>query len=135
MWKELSRAEFEVLSKDDTVAVLPIGSIEQHGPHLPVGTDTLIVGAIVESVAQQLQDVACVFLPTVWCSKSNEHKEFAGTVLLTLDTLTRVLVDISASVARAGFRKLVFINGRRATLNTILKDGDRLGVFPPIGGG
>jgi creatinine amidohydrolase len=110
-WCELSTTDFANIDSGKTPVVLPIGSTEQHGPHLPVGTDTLIVEAVVEGVIQQLTGVDCLFLPTVWVSKSNEHSAFAGTVSLTREALSRVVEDIAGSVARAGFRKLVFMNG------------------------
>ena len=110
-WRELSTTDFASIDPGRTPVVLPIGSIEQHGPHLPVGTDTLIVEAVVDGVMQQLADVPCLFLPTVWASKSNEHSAFAGTVSLSHEALSLVVADIAGSVARAGFRKLVFMNG------------------------
>jgi creatinine amidohydrolase len=110
-WRELSTTDFAGLDRAKTPVVLPIGSIEQHGPHLPVGTDTLIVEAVVDGVMQQLADLDCLFLPTLWVSKSNEHSAFAGTVSLSREALCRIVEDIAGSVARAGFHKLVFMNG------------------------
>ena len=109
-WRELSTADFKNLSKEHMVVILPIGSTEQHGPHMPVGTDAYVIEAVVNDVFEQLEGVDSIFLPTLWCAKSGEHKAFPGTVFLTAETLMHVLDDISASVARAGFKKLVFMN-------------------------
>jgi creatinine amidohydrolase len=119
-WRELSTSDFAGLDREKTIVVLPIGSVEQHGAHLPVGTDTLIVEALVDGVLRQLADVPCLFLPTLWLGKSNEHSAFAGTLSLSRETLSRVVEDIATSVARVGFRKLVFMNGHGG--NTALLD-------------
>jgi len=109
-WQELSTTDFKKMKKDRVIAVLPLGSTEQHGPHMPVATDALVIEAVIRDVMGQLNDVDTIFLPTLWCTKSTEHINFPGTVLLTADTLMRVLHDISASVARAGFKKFVMMN-------------------------
>lgn len=124
-WGDLSTTDFAKLPKENTLAVLPIGSMEQHGPHLPVATDGLIVGAIVAGVMDELKDVDCVFLPTVWCSKSNEHVSYPGTIYLSRDTFCALIEDIAASVARSGFRKLVLANfhgGNTDIVSVLLRD-------------
>jgi creatinine amidohydrolase/Fe(II)-dependent formamide hydrolase-like protein len=124
-WRELTSTGFGKLAKDGTVVVLPTGSMEQHGPHLPVGTDSLCVEAVLEGVSEQLDDIDCLCLPTLWCTKSNEHSDFPGTVFLSRETFSRVLEDVSASVARAGFRKLVIVNGHggnSSLLATMIRD-------------
>ncbi|MGD0751435.1 MAG: creatininase family protein [Anaerolineales bacterium] len=109
-WRELSTADFKDLSKERMIVILPLGSTEQHGPHMPVATDALMIEAVVNDVMEQLDGVESIFLPTLWCTKSGEHKDFPGTVFLSAETLMHVLEEISASVARAGFKKLVFLN-------------------------
>lgn len=86
--------------------------MEQHGPHLPVATDALISEAVVEGVMKSMgeEEIDLLLLPTLWCSKSNEHIAFPGTIFLSRETFVSVLEEISASVARAGFKKLVFMN-------------------------
>jgi creatinine amidohydrolase len=124
-WRELSTTDFAEIDRDGTLVVLPIGSTEQHGQHLPVGTDTLIVEAVVDGVVRQLADVECFFLPTLWVSKSSEHRDFLGTITLSRETLCRVVEDIAGSVARAGFRKLVFLNahgGNTGLLDVLGRD-------------
>jgi creatinine amidohydrolase len=124
-WRELSTSDFDQLPKEEYVIVLPVGSMEQHGPHLPVSTDSLCVEAVVDDVVEQLDSVQCLFLPTLWCSKSNEHLAFPGTVFLSRETFSQVLLDIGASVARAGFRKLVLINahgGNSGLLGAMIRD-------------
>jgi creatinine amidohydrolase len=98
--------------KPNTVIVLPIGAIEQHGPHLPICTDTAIATEVTGR-ALALLDLAipAYALPPVWCGKSNEHVRFSGTVILRAETLMALLRDIGESVYRMGFRKLLLVNG------------------------
>ena len=124
-WTDLSWTDFRDLDKEITLAVLPIGSMEQHGPHLPVATDTFSALALVEGLCDQLEDILTVQLPLIWCSRSNEHADFPGTVSLSHATFVHLVEDISASVARAGFRKLVIVNwhgGNTGLLSSILRD-------------
>ncbi len=109
-WSELTTKDFARLDKDEMLVILPIGSMEQHGPHLPVSTDAIGVNTVVEILNEKNLDVNYLVLPTLWCSKSNEHLEFPGTIFLRRETFTRVLEDIAASITRAGFKKLVVLN-------------------------
>lgn len=124
-WRELARSDFTDMDRDRALVLLPIGSTEQHGPHLPVGTDSLIVEAVMDGVARRLADPECLLLPTLWVSKSNEHRDWEGTISLSRETLCGVIEDIAESVARTGFRKLVFVNahgGNTGLLDVLGRD-------------
>lgn len=105
----------------DYVVVQPIGSTEQHGPHLPVGTDSLITASIVDRLGASLarERLPVCFLPLLPYGKSNEHDSFPGTISLGLETLISVLRDVGKAVARAGFRKLIILNGHGGNHETI----------------
>jgi creatinine amidohydrolase len=104
--------EIAALDKRDGVVVLPVGAVEQHGPHLPTLTDTLIVSHMLDAALAALpEDVSVWALPTLPFSKSNEHTGFPGTISLSNQTLNAVLHDIARGVADAGFRRLAFLNG------------------------
>lgn len=104
--------EIRDLPKDPGVVILPVGSVEQHGPHLPVLTDTLLATRVLEHTLAALpEEVAAWALPPLNYGKSNEHLGFPGTITLSAATLTAVLHDIAASVKAAGFRRLAFFNG------------------------
>jgi creatinine amidohydrolase len=90
------------------VAVLPVGSFEQHGDHLPLITDTLVAQLIASTVAEAYH---LLLLPPLTISCSHEHAAFAGTVSLSARTLHAVITDIQASLQRAGVPKLVLVNG------------------------
>lgn len=108
-WREMPTTEFEG-DTADWIAVLPLAAVEQHGPHLPVGVDAFIAEGMVERCAASLPpDSPVTFLPLEEVCKSNEHIGFAGTLTLDWETTIRGWLDIGASVARAGVRKLVLI--------------------------
>jgi creatinine amidohydrolase len=97
----------------DSVVILPTGSIEHHGPHLPLNTDALLaeslaVAAVEQGVAEGLD---LWLLPTLTYTKSDEHHWAPGTMWLNHDTLMSTLVDLGRSVAATPARKLVFMNG------------------------
>ena len=89
------------------VAVLPVGAIEQHGSHLPVGTDHFLAIAFAERVAERLD---AYLLPCVSITSSIEHRKSAGTVYLKATTLAQVVRDIAESLHASGFKKLVVVN-------------------------
>lgn len=110
-WADLKAPDFRDLPAD-LVAVLPIGAIEQHGPHLPVSVDRDLVDAVIERAMPLLnEDQNALILPTLSITKSGEHDRHPGTLSLTADTLLATLRDIGASVARAGVERLVLFNG------------------------
>lgn len=110
-WAHLGTRDFAALDPAATVAVLPLGATEQHGPHLPLGVDTLLADGIVQATLPLLPAALPVlFLPTLPVGLSPEHARFAGTLTLTAETLIRLWKEIGAGVARAGVKKLVLFN-------------------------
>lgn len=117
-WLEMTTEDFRAARGANWVAVLPIAATEQHGPHLPVGVDTMIAeGNLAAAKPLAPKDMPVTFLPTVWCGKSNEHLSFPGTITLGAETLIRVLTDIGDSVARAGVRKIVIVNSHGGNIS------------------
>lgn len=111
-WADHTRVEFAALDHGRVIAVLPIGAIEQHGPHLPMKVDACTVDSVARRCADALpEDAPVLFLPTQAVCTSTEHIDYPGTLTLTPDTLIRVICDIGHSVARSGVRKLVLLNG------------------------
>lgn len=107
----LTTGEIAALPKEDALIVLPIGAVEQHGPHLPVYTDTLLGEAFMAAAFANLpKDAPIWLLPSIGYGKSTEHAEYPGTITLSARTLMSVLEDVAASLARSGFKKLLLFN-------------------------
>ncbi|WP_432715756.1 creatininase family protein [Xanthobacter autotrophicus] len=110
-WAELSSPAIAALDKTRLVAVLPVAAVEQHGPHLPLGTDLFIAEGYIERIAPQVpREVDAVFLPVQAVGKSDEHITFAGTLTLSPATALTAWVELGESLARAGVRRLVLMN-------------------------
>tara|TARA_Y100000815_G_scaffold256411_1_gene264023 strand:- start:2145 stop:2954 length:810 start_codon:yes stop_codon:yes gene_type:complete len=105
------------------IAVLPLGATEQHGPHLPFETDSLIAEAVVERLIERLPDAApVVFLPVEDVGYSPEHMHVAGTKSLEWDQAVRRWIRVGEQAHRSGIRKLVMLNahGGNSPLMTIV---------------
>ena len=120
-WKQV-----DALPRESTLLVLPTAAIEQHGPHLPLATDTLInnllLGRALEKLAPELPVYA---LPPVHYGKSNEHIGFPGTLSVSAATFMAILRDLGASISSAGFRKLVVYNthgGNTSLIDVMARD-------------
>ncbi|MFD5539737.1 creatininase family protein [Streptomyces sp. NPDC127079] len=115
------------------VAVLPVGSFEQHGPYLPLATDTLVACAVAREIAAAYP---VHLLPPVTVSCSHEHAAWPGTVSISSVTLHAVVNDIAASLRRSGVEALVVVNGHGGNyvLGNVVQEasarGERLALYP-----
>lgn len=105
---DLSFKELE--NNNNKLAVLPVGSLEQHGPYLPLGTDSITAESAAIALEKQLTDKIVVY-PTLYYGCSKEHKNFPGTVYFEFDTYLKLISEIFASIFRAGFKSLLVIGG------------------------
>ncbi|MEJ8836506.1 creatininase family protein [Ramlibacter sp. AN1133] len=111
-WADLATTDFATIDAAKTVAVLPVGATEQHGPHLPLRVDQCLVDGIVAQALTQLpQDAPVLVLPTQQVGYSPEHASFPGTLTLPIETVIATWVALGECVARAGVRKLLLFNG------------------------
>jgi len=118
-WQDLPWPAFRTLPAN-TVAVLPVASIEQHGPHLPVAVDTTINGGVVAATLARIPaDLPVLVLPTQAVGCSVEHLRFPGTVTTSPETLLALVCDIGASVARAGVKRLVVVNSHGGNVSVL----------------
>lgn len=108
-WEEKSWPEMKALDKDIPV-VIPLGSCEQHGHHLPVFVDTIQVTAVAERVEEILGE-SVLMVPPIWLGTSHHHKDFPGTISLKPSLYSEVIMSVADSIMRAGFRRLFFLNG------------------------
>lgn len=109
-WQDLPWPAFRELPAN-TVAVLPVASIEQHGPHLPVSVDSTInQGVVARALEATPANLPVLVLPTQCVALSVEHLRYPGTLTTSAETLIALVTDIGASVARSGVRRLVIAN-------------------------
>jgi creatinine amidohydrolase len=117
-WNELNTLDFANLSTETTVAILPIASTEQHGPHLPIATDVAIAnGMLAELKTQRPDDLDFLVLPTQEIGKANEHVFGPGTLSFGPEILIPAWTAIGAKVAEAGVRKMVIVNSHGGNLD------------------
>ena len=129
-WADLSTRDFaQLIAKgqaEKTIAVLPVAATEQHGPHLPVSVDTVLVDGIVAAATAHLAaDLKVLILPTQAVGLSPEHARFPGTLTLKNETILRLWADIGESVAAAGIKKLLLFNshgGNVSVMDLVARD-------------
>ena len=109
----LSWTEIAALpDRENTVIVIATGAIEQHGPHLPIAVDSIISSGVVgHALARLPASVPAFAMAPITYGKSVEHLHFPGTMTLSGETLLKTMEEIGESVYRAGFRKLLIVNG------------------------
>ena len=126
-WENMTRDEIAALDKDKSIVLLPTSATEQHGAHLPVGTDAIILSTLVDKMVNECEFEAgnLIFAPQLNVGKSNEHMGFAGTITFGTQTYYSLLHDIATAISASGFKKLVLFNshgGNTDMLNMISRD-------------
>lgn len=110
-WETATAAEIDALDRTRAVVVLPLGSVEQHGHHMPLGTDSLLSHRVSLAAAEASTGVPVAVLPPPWYGFSAHHMRFAGTVTLSPGTLMAVAADIVESLVAQGFQRILIVNG------------------------
>ncbi|WP_160134469.1 creatininase family protein [Halococcus salsus] len=112
----------DVADVETDLAVVPVGSTEQHGPHAPLGTDRLTARAVAEgavTVYEETNDQAVALAPTVPVGIAEEHRGFPGTLWVTPDTFRRYVREVVASLAFHGFDRVVLVNGHGGNVDAL----------------
>ncbi|MCE7002650.1 creatininase family protein [Kibdelosporangium philippinense] len=119
----------DVRDQQPTVAILPVGSHEQHGPILPLATDTIIASTVTRALSSAYPVLE---LPPITMSCSHEHAAWPGTVSISAPTLYAVVRDIAESLRRSGIGKLVLINGHGGNyvLSNVVQESTGMALFP-----
>ena len=104
-WEEIADA-----IREPSIVLVPLGSTEQHGRHLPEGTDTMVAIKVALDVAKEIGGIVA---PPLWFGWSPHHMPYAGTISLRSEVLVDVVVDICRSLAQHGFRTIILVNGHR----------------------
>lgn len=125
LWQDLTAEELRAKAARDTIVVLPVASIEQHGPHLPVGVDTVLCSGVCKAAAERARDIDVVVAPTLWCGMAEHHMAFGGTFTFDIPTYRAVLLAFLKSIERHGFHRVLIVNGHGgniAALTAFLPD-------------
>jgi creatinine amidohydrolase len=112
-WPEVARAVAE-----DRVPLVPIGTLEDHGPHLPIDTDVTLVESICRGAASALPDET-ILLPPIVHGYSPHHMDFPGTVSISWDTFCRYCTDVATSLVSHGFKRVLLVNGHGSNQNLV----------------
>ncbi len=135
----LSWPEVKNISKDIRSTIIwPFGAVEQHGPHLPLATDSIFVDEIICEVLRLIpSDIPIKKLPTQYIGFSPEHKGFDGTISLSSNLITSLIKEVGVQLADMGFKRLILINahgGQISLLNTAARElrsvAPKLSIFP-----
>ncbi|MGH7057242.1 MAG: creatininase family protein [Acetobacteraceae bacterium] len=110
-WGALTRAEIAAARDAGALPVLTVGSVEQHGDHLPVDTDSVSAWRVATAAAAMCADPHVMVLPPPAFGFSPHHRAFAGTVSLSLTTFVAMVTDVAESLHRTGFCRLLIVNG------------------------
>ncbi len=128
-WARLKAHELRELAHADTVAILPVASIEQHGPHLPVMTDTRIGHEVACRAARKaFQRRATIVTPVVWQGLSEHHMPFGGTLTLDHETFFAVLRCLVHSLKRHGFHNVLISNSHGGNIIAMQTAAERLAM-------
>lgn len=115
---EMTSARLSDVDRDQTVVVIPIGAVEQHGPNMPTGTDAIICTALAEALEKRLVDQV-LLTPTVWLGASAHHLRFGATLNSDLETYIATLCDIATSLLDDNFCRILFINGHGGNVDPL----------------
>ena len=113
-WEHLTPPEFEKMAREEKLCILPIGSLERHGEHMPFGTDALVAHEIACRAAQQ---EPCVVFPPYWFGQVHEAGCFSGTVNFPAPLMIQMLQTLLDEIARNGFSKILIVNGHGGNSN------------------
>ena len=110
-WQDLTSPELGALAEAGAAVIVPIGAIEQHGPHLPVSVDITSAFEVACRAAESITEFKVLVAPPVWWGVSPHHMAFPGTISLSTATFIDLLCDICRSIAKHGFKRILLLNG------------------------
>jgi len=123
LWNQMTAEAVCAQAEADAIVLLPVASTEQHGPHLATGVDTVLCGEVCRLTAHKVvKHRPIVVAPTVWMGLAEHHMSFGGTFTVSLATWHALLHDLCEAILRAGFEKILIVNGHggnMAALNTL----------------
>lgn len=121
LWQNLTAAELSHRANNGAIVLLPVASTEQHGPHLATGVDDVLCSEVCHRAALKLANrgVPVVVAPTIGIGLAEHHMAFGGSLTLTLPTYHALLRDLCGSILRAGFSKILIVNGHGGNMSAL----------------
>jgi len=130
LYERLTWPEVRAAAEQDRVCLIPVATLEDHGPHLPIDTDLRITAEICRRVALEAEDDV-VLLPAIPHGYSPHHMDFPGAITIGWETFTNYLLDIGRSLARHGFKRMLYLNGHGSNQNLVEMAARLVGVEYP----
>lgn len=121
--EDLTWIEAEKAFRETRLALVPTGSVEQHGPHLPLGTDMRIAEHLANEAARNL---SCVVTPVVPVGHADYHNDFKGTLAVPPEVFEQYVKAVCLNLAKHGTTHILFVNGHGGNLNSLLNVADAL---------
>lgn len=115
---EMTSPQISEIDRESTLVIVPISAVEQHGPHMPTGTDFILCSSIAAAVEEQLNSQV-LLTPTVWLGASAHHLRFGATITASLDNYIATLCDIACSLLDDGFQRILFLNGHGGNVDPL----------------
>jgi creatinine amidohydrolase len=127
-WRKLRADQLREKARQDAIVILPVASLEQHGPHLPVEVDSMLGETVAARAAREIvaRGQQAVVLPVLWTGLSEHHMSFGGTVTLDFPAFSMVVEGVCRSVLRDGFKRIVLLNAHGGNENALRTITDEL---------
>lgn len=129
-WMRLTAEELRARAAADALVIVPVASLEQHGPHMATGVDILLAGGVAARTAARIAAAGApvVVTPVVWTGLAEHHMEFGGTVTLDYESFAGALRGIARSAARHGFRRVMLLNGHGGNAEAVMVAASELTI-------
>lgn len=118
----------EIGSENGSILIVPVGSVEQHGSHMPVGTDTILVSEVAALGGERADDLPIVIAPPIWSGYSPHHLHFGGTLSLSFENALATLEDVVTTGLENGFDAVLLLNGHGGNTPLIGAAVSELGI-------
>jgi creatinine amidohydrolase len=127
-WRKLRADQLREKARHDAMVILPVASLEQHGPHLPVEVDSMLGETVAVRAARKINERGqqAVVLPVLWTGLSEHHMSFGGTITLDVATFAAVIEGVCRSVLRHGFKRIILLNAHGGNENALRTITDEL---------
>ena len=118
-WNEMTFEDIDDAKNNDAIVIIPVGAVEQHGRHLPVGTDSILVYDIVKDLSMAVHNKQIIYTLPIWTGYSAYHLDFSGTITLDYKLLIDLVSSICVCISKHGFKRIILLNGHGGNINIL----------------